>query len=169
MTVIERLYDNAWYVRHAAPAMREQLAADVTRTWMAREEAFAKASNQLSDGAARTPGSTALALFLGNAVQAEYDRARARASEAERCTDIIGGHAFSIRRTPGPDGAMTIEVASCTLKRRATLTRISRSSPWTARMEDPQSRYAQRFTTDLGTDSWEALQRACAWIVGGRL
>jgi hypothetical protein len=165
MTVIERIYDNAWYVAHAAPGMREQLAADVTRTWMACEAAREDA------GRARTVAGlsaarSALALSFGNVTQAEYDRARARATEAERCTDIIDGHAVGIRRDLGAGGAMTVEITSCTLLRRATLTVGARGAEWTADLHDPQSR-VDRFTTTLGSDPWDAVHRACAWITTG--
>ena len=39
MTVIERLYDNAWYVANASPGARDLLAADITRAWMDCEAA----------------------------------------------------------------------------------------------------------------------------------
>lgn len=170
MTVMERLYDNTWYVRHCTPAMREQLAADVTRTWMAREAAFEHANHELhGDAGPASPARTALALSLGSAVQAEHDRAKARAAEAARCTDIVAGHAFGIHRTSGSDGAMTVDVESCTLPRRVTLMRTHGNAPWTATMHDPASRHTQRFTADFGTDAWGAQHRACAWIVTGRL
>ena len=163
MTVIERLYDNAWYVANAAPAAREELAAAVTKAWMDRETAIEDASRARSV-ATLAPSRSALALSLGNAAQATYDRARARAAEAARCTDIVGGHAFSLSRTPAEGGAMTIEVASCTLARHATLTVAGRGEPWTAVLHDPQSRLRDRFTTVLGPDPWEALHWVCDWI-----
>ncbi|MEP6856296.1 MAG: hypothetical protein ABJA33_12540 [Pedococcus sp.] len=167
MTVIERIYDNAWYVAHAAPSMREQLAADVTRTWMgceaAREDA-GHARTVVGPTAARS----ALALSFGNVTRAEYDRARSRAAEAARCTDLVDGHAFTIRRELGTSGAMTVEIASCTLLRRATISIGARGHAWTAVFTDPQA-HRQRFTTELGTDPWDAVQRACAWVVTGRL
>lgn len=163
MTVIERLYDNAWYVANAAPAVREELAAAVTKAWMDREAATSDAEAARSV-ATLAPARSALALSLGNAAQAGYDRARARAAEAARCTDIVAGHAFSMKRTPGGGGAMTIEVASCTLRRRATLTVTGRGEPWTAVLVDPVSRHRERFSTVLGPDPWEALHWACDWI-----
>ena len=168
MTVIERLYDNAWYVAHAAPAVREELAADVTRTWMARESAIEDARRARSV-AGVSPARSALALSLGNAAQAEHDRAKARAAEAARCTDIVAGHAFSIRRTPGSGGAMTVEIASCTLLRRASLTTSGRGAPWTAVLTDPHQPWGERVTTTLGTDPWESLHWACDWVVTGRM
>lgn len=167
MTVIERLYDNAWYVAHAAPGMREALDADVTRTWMACEAAREDA------GRARTVAGlsaarSALALSLGNVTQAEYNRARSRAAEATRCTDIVDGHAFTIRRELGNGGAMTVDIASCTLLRRATISVGARGHAWTAVLTDPQSR-TPRLTVELGTDPWDAVHRACEWITTGRL
>ena len=132
MTVIERLYDNAWYVANAAPAAREELAAAVTKAWMDRESAVDDARSARGV-ATLAPARSALALSLGNAAQAGYDRARARAAEAARCTDIIAGHAFSVSRTAGAGGAMTVEVASCTLSRHATLRVSGRGEPWTYR------------------------------------
>jgi hypothetical protein len=167
MTVIERLYDNAWYVAHAAPGMREALEADVTRTWMAREAALDHAK-RVRTVAGVSPGRSALALSLGNASQAEYDRARARASEAARCTDIVGGHAFAVQREAGPDGSMTMEVSSCTLTRRVSLSRAGRDEAWVATMHDPRSRL-ERFQANLGPDPWDALHRACDWITTGTL
>lgn len=168
MTVIERLYDNAWYVANAAPGAREQLKADVTRAWMEREAAVEDAVRARSV-AALSPARSALALSLGNAIQAGYDRARARASEAARCTDIVAGHAFSVKRQLGTGGAMTITVTSCTLVRRATLTVVGRGELWNATLNDPQSVHRQTFSTTLGTDPWEALHHACEWIVTGQL
>jgi hypothetical protein len=167
MSVIERIYDNAWYVAHAAPGTREQLAADVTRTWMACEAAREDAGRARSVAGLSTARS-ALALSLGNVTQAEYNRARSRAAEAARCTDIVDGHAFAIRRDLGNGGAMTVEISSCTLLRRATISVGARGHAWTAIFTDPQS-HVQRFTTELGTDPWEAVHRACAWITTGRL
>jgi len=166
MTVIERLYDNAWYVAHAAPAVREELAADVTRTWMARETALEDARRARSV-AGVSPGRSALALSLGNAAQAEHDRARSRAAEAARCTDIVAGHAFRIERTPGGGGTMTVEVASCTLARRATLSLRTRGGAWSAVLTDPAQRWGDRATATLGNDPWEALHWACDWVVTG--
>ena len=89
MTVIERLYDNAWYVANASPAARDQLAADVTRAWMERRggpggRARARTVAGLSPGAVRTRP-----LAAATRSQAGYDRARSRAAEAARCTDIV--------------------------------------------------------------------------------
>lgn len=167
MTVIERIYDNAWYVAHAAPGMREALAADVTRTWMACEEAREDAGRARSVSGLSTARS-ALALSFGNVTKAEYDRARSRAAEAARCTDIVDGHAYSIRRELGNGGAMKVDIVSCTLLRRATISVGARGHSWTAVLTDPQS-HAPRFTTELGTDPWAAVHDACEWIRTGRL
>ncbi|WP_344192973.1 hypothetical protein [Pedococcus aerophilus] len=167
MTVIERIYDNAWYVAHATPGMREALAADVTRTWMACEAAREDAGRARTVSGP-TAARSALALSLGNVTQAEYDRARSRAAEAARCTDIVDGHAFSIRRELGNGGAMTVDITSCTLLRRATISIGSRGHAWTAVFSDPQS-HVQRFSVELGTDPWDAVHRACAWIMTGRI
>lgn len=167
MTVIERIYDNSWYVAHAAPGMREQLAADVTRTWMECEAAREDAGHNRTV-AGLTAARSALALSFGNVTRAEYDRARSRAAEAARCTDIIDGHAFTIRRELGHGGAMTVEISSCTLLRRASLRIGARGHAWTAVLTDPQA-HVQRFTTELGTDPWDAVHRACAWVMTGRI
>jgi hypothetical protein len=168
MTVIERLFDNAWYVANASPTAREQLAADVTRTWMDREAAVDDAARARTV-ASVAPARSALALSLGNVSQASYDRARSRLAEATRCTDIVGGHAFTVKRETGPKGAMTVQVASCTLLRTAQLSVAGRGKEWMATFHDPQSRYRESFSTTLGTDPWDAFHRACEWIVSGLL
>ncbi|MDR6863280.1 hypothetical protein [Phycicoccus sp. 3266] len=168
MTVIDRLYTNAWYVTHAAPEKREQLAADVTRTWMAAEAAVEDA-NRARTVSGLSPARSALALSIGNSAQAEYHRARSRALEAARCTDIIAGHAFTITRTGERGGPVLIEIASCTLPRTVSLSQTQRGGEWTATMTDPQSRHAERFTTLLGSDPWDAMHRACDWITSGQL
>ena len=168
MTVIERLYDNTWYVANAAPLAREQLAADVTRTWMDAESANEDVRRARSV-AGVNPSRSALALSLGNAASAAHHRAKARAAEAARCTDIVAGHAFEIVRTTGPDGAVTMDVRSCTLLRRATLSRSGAGSAWTVVLNDPQSRWGERASTTLGGDAWDALHWTCDWIVTGTL
>ncbi len=169
MTVIERLYDNDWYVLNASPAARESLAADVTRAWMAKESAVETAA--LARGVAvLSPSRSAVALSLGNAALAAYDRARARAAEAARCTDIVAGHAFSVSRVLGDSGGMTVEVASCTLQRRATLSASAKGDPWRAVLTDPQSRWGEdTVTRALSTDPWEAFHSVCEWIITGRV
>lgn len=168
MTVIERLYDNAWYVANATPGSREQLAADVTRTWMECEAAL-EDLRQARSVAGVNPARPALALSLGNTAKAAHQRAKARAAEAARCTDIVAGHAFQIRRTTGPDGAVTMDVRSCTLLRRATLSRTGRGAAWEVVLFDPQSRWGERSSTTLGGDPWDALHWTCDWIVTGTL
>lgn len=167
MTVTERLFDNAWFVAHAAPAVRQELAADVTRTWMDWESAREDA-NRVRTVAGVSPGRFALALSTGNAVQAEYHRAKMRAEQAARCTDIVAGHAFTISRSRSLGDAMTVDIASCTLLRRATLTVAGRDQAWIAQLEDPQSHWAAVETVTLGPDPWESLHWACDWIVTGR-
>jgi hypothetical protein len=167
MTVMGRLYDNDWYVSHASPSQREQLEADVTRAWMVREAAVedVERARSVSNIA---PSRSALALSMGNVVQAEYDRARARLLEASRCTDIVNGHAFSVHREGG-HGGMTVDIASCTLRRRATLSTMGRGEPWRATLSDPDRRNVAQFTTMFGTDPWDAFHRACEWITTGLL
>jgi hypothetical protein len=168
MTVIERLYDNAWFVANASPAARDQLAAVVTRAWMEREATMSDAARACSV-AGVSPARSALALSLHNTSQAAYDRARSRASEAARCTDIVAGHAFSVQREIHPKSAMVVEVSSCTLMRRATLSVNGRGAEWYAVLHDPQDRYRESFTTTLGTDPWAAFHQACEWIISGVL
>jgi hypothetical protein len=168
MTVIERLYDNDWYVLNASPAARESLAADVTRAWMDKEAAVEHAS-RTRDVARLAPGRSALALSLGNAAMAAYDRARARAAEAARCTDIVAGHAFSVSRELAENGGMSVDVASCTLRRKATLSCAGRGDRWLVVLHDPQSRWGESVTRVLSTDPWEAFHSVCEWIVTGRL
>jgi hypothetical protein len=168
MTVIERLYDNDWYVLNASPAAREALAADVTRAWMDKESAF-ETANRARTVSAVAPARSAVALSLGNAAQAEYDRARARAAEAARCTDIVAGHAFTVTRVPSDGGGMTIEVASCTLLRRATLSCSAKGQPWQSVLTDPQARWDPSLVRSLSTDPWAAFHAVCDWITGGEL
>ena len=168
MTVIERLFDNAWYVANASPSARDQLAADVTRAWMEREAAREDALR--ARGVANlSPARSALALSLGNSRQAGYDRARSRAAEAARCTDIVLGHAFTVKRELHPSGAMAVEISSCTLLRRASLTAAGRGEVWSGLFHDPQNRHVGSFTTTLGNDPWDAFHQACEWIVSGQL
>lgn len=167
MTVIERLFDNAWYVANASPTARDQLAADVTRAWMERETAMSDAVSACSVSAL-APARSALALSFNNAAQAAYDRARSRAAEAARCTDIISGHAFCVRRDVHEHGGMTVEVTSCTLIRRASLSVSGRGQEWYATFFDPQGK-RESFSTALGTEPWHALHTACDWIISGRL
>ena len=168
MTVIERLYDNAWYVANATPGARDLLAADVTRAWMEREAAREDAMRARTV-ADLSPARSALALSLGNARQAGYDRARARAAEAARCTDIVLGHAFSVKRDAHDNGAMTVEISSCTLLRRVSLTSAGRGQVWTAVFHDPQNRRQDSVARTLGTDPWDAIHESCEWIVSDRL
>ncbi len=168
MTVIARLYDNAWYVTHASPTAREQLAADVTRLWMARETAVEDATRARSVSTV-APGRSALALSMGNVAQAEYERAKSRLAEAARCTDIVNGHAFEVHRETSPGGAMTVELSSCTLLRRVTLSVSERHAMWVGDFTDPHSPHVKAFRTSLCTDPWDAFHRACEWITTGRL
>jgi hypothetical protein len=162
---MQRLYDNTWYVTHADEATRAELAADVTRAWMAREAAHDAANRARSEGTT-TYALSALALSAGNASQAYYDRARSRAAEAARCTDIIDGHAFAITRDSDLGGA-TVTLESCTLGRHVTMRRATGGLTWSATMTDPSSRHAPTFTTDLGPDDPLAERRACDWILTG--
>jgi hypothetical protein len=163
MTVIERLYDNAWYVAHAAPATREQLAVEVMRTRLALE--LARADAHRAKGVSGVlPARFAVALSTGNAAQAEHRRAQARAQEATRCTDIVGGHAFTITRTGATGGGMTMEIYSCTLARHVTLSVSGPGSGWTAQLVDPHARWGSRETVLLGADPWESLHWACDWV-----
>ena len=168
MTVMERLYDNDWYVSHASPSQREALEADVTRAWMVRE-ASVEDVDRARTVANISPARSALALSMGNVVQAEYDRARARLVEAARCTDIVNGHAFTVRREVGQNGAMTVEITSCTLLRRASLSTRGRGEDWTATLHDPERRNVGSFSTSFGSDPWGAFHRACEWITTGLL
>lgn len=165
MTVIERLYDNAWYVANASGAAREALGADVTRAWMERES-----TREAVEHARLLADATQLSLSLSSAgsTQAVLDRAKARAAEAARCTDIVGGHAFCIRRETGAGGAMTMELSSCTLVRRVTLRVAGRGECWTVVLHDPRSQVAATTSQTWGTDPWEALHRACDWITQAR-
>ena len=167
MTVIERLYDNAWYVANASQSARDKLAADVTRAWMDCEAAR-EAAMRARTVADLSPARSALALSLGNSRQAGYDRARARAAEAARCTDIVLGHAFTVKRELHSSGAMGVEISSCTLLRRASLTASGRGEMWSGLFHDPQARSREPFSTTLGTDPWDAFHQACEWIVAGQ-
>jgi hypothetical protein len=163
MTVTERLYDNDWYVAHAAPAPRQLLAVDVMRTRLALE--LAREDAQRAKGVASlSPSRFAIALSSGSAAHAEHRRAQARAEEAARCTDIVGGHAFTITRSGTTEGGMTMEVHSCTLARYVTLSVSGPGSGWTAQLVDPIGRWGNRETVRLGADPWESLHWACDWV-----
>jgi hypothetical protein len=167
MTVIERLYDNAWYVANAAPSARATLDADCTRAWMVKEAAVEHLSRVLTV-AGISPGRSALALSQVNAAVAAFDRARARAAEAKRCTDIVGGHAFAVTRTPSSTAGMTVEISSCTLLRRVTLTVSAKGEQWRGDFVDPQGRRDDRVLRMLSTDPWESFHFACEWITTGQ-
>lgn len=164
MTVIERVYDNEWFVSHASPAARAQLAeavAEAMHECVAAAESAARA-RQLSSAA------FAVALADANAAQAALDRARARAAAAARCTHIANGHAFHVETT-AEGRARRLEVRSCTLTRSARLTVNGHGEDWSAVLSDPGARGRADAQVSLGSDPWDALHRMFQWITTGEL
>jgi hypothetical protein len=164
MTVIARMYDNDWFVAHASPRARVQLAEAVAEATRDCESA--------ADEAARARGTSAaafaVALSHGNAAQAALDRARANAAAAARCTHIVDGHAFSVETT-AEGHARRLDVRSCTLNRSARLTLNGKDEPWSAVLHDPDPRARTKPHVTLGTDPWDALHRMFHWIATGEL
>ena len=187
MTVMERIYDNAWFVANADPEARQGLAeslAQAIRTWEQAQSAAREAQ-------AVSPFAVALALSDGNAAQAHLDRVRTQVEAAGRCTHVISGHAFSISRTYRGGGGRQLEVASCTLPRSASMSLSEPGATWTALLVDPDDRHDPARVI-LGPDRAgasdlldpcdvedlgdlldvvdpQALLRVCQWIVSGQL
>lgn len=164
MTVIERIYDNEWFVSNATPTARAQLAAAVDWAQLDWESA--------ADAATRARGVSsaafAVALAQTNVAQAALDRAKANATAAARCTHIANGHAFSVVTTV-ESGARRLEVSSCTLRRSARLALTGQGENWTAVLSDPHARTRDDAHVTLDTDPWDSLHRIFHWITTGEL
>lgn len=163
MTLVDRLYDNDWYVTSVVQSAHTDLAVEVMRAAQARDVAVA----DVERARLISPAAVTLALSSSNAAQAALDRAQARAAAAGRCTHVVDGHAFTVRGGAA-EGTREVTVASCTLDRTATLWPPSEVGVWTAVLRDPASRYAGNSTVPLVADAQESLERACRWIVTGQ-
>ena len=113
MTLVDRLYDNDWYVTSAEQAAHTDLAVEVIRAAQTRDMAAA----DVERARLISPAAVSLALASSNSAQAALDRAQARAAAAARCTHILDGHAFTVQDGRST-GTREVNVASCTLERR---------------------------------------------------
>lgn len=164
MTLVDRLYDNDWYVTSAEHAAHTDLAVEVIRAAQTRDMAAA----DVERARLISPAAVSLALASSNSAQAALDRAQARAAAAARCTHILDGHAFTVQDGRST-GTREVNVASCTLERTATLWPPTELGVWTAVLRDPAARYGGSTTVRLGADERESLEQACRWIVTGNL
>lgn len=164
MKLMERLFDNAWYVASAEETARADLAAELLRAEQAHDVAVAEVQR------AREVSYAAVAVALSslNSTLAALGRAQTKAEAAARCTDIVDGHAFSVTRIRGVTGAPEVVVASCTLERTATLRSPEGSDVWTARLHDPASGGVPA-SVYLAADAGESFEQACRWVATGSL
>jgi hypothetical protein len=164
MTLVDRLYDNDWYVTSVERAAHADLAVEVHLAAQARDTAVA----DVEQARLISPAAVTLALASINSAQAALNRAQARAAAAARCTHVVHGHAFMIG-DGAAEGTPEVSVASCTLDRTAALWPPSDVGVWTAVLKDPAARYGGSATVHLVADEQESLDRACRWIVTGQL
>lgn len=162
MKLMERLFDNAWYVSCADPLVRADIAAELLRAEQAHDVAVAEVQR------AREVSYAAVALALSslNSTLAALGRAQTRAAAAERCTHVVDGHAFNVSRAVGVTGEAEVVVTSCTLDRTATLRPPAGSPVWTARLVDPSAGGAAP-VVHLGSDERESFEQACRWVALG--
>lgn len=163
MKLMERLFDNAWYVATADPMVRADIAAELLRAEQAHDVAVAEVQR------AREVSYAAVALALSgiNSTRAALGRAQTKAEAAGRCTHVVDGHAFSVGRAVGVTGADEVVVTSCTLDRTATLTPPVATPFWTARLVDPSAGTDREVR--LGSDEHESFEQACRWVALGSL
>ena len=76
MRLMDRLYDNDWYVASARPDVQADVAAELLRAAQAHDVAIA----EVERARAVSPGAVVLALSSSNATQAALGRAQARAT-----------------------------------------------------------------------------------------
>lgn len=164
MKLMERLFDNAWYVASADPQVRADIAAELLRAEQAHDVALAEVQR------AREISYAAVALALSglSATLAAMGRAQTKAEAAERCTHVVDGHAFRVTQVVGVTGAEEVAVASCTLERTVTLRPPATTPMWTGRLVDPASGAADQVVR-LSIDYDESLERACRWVALGSL
>ena len=166
MRLVERMFDNAWYVATRETPSHEALQAELERALQAHRDA----SRDLERARAVSPSAVALALSTLNSTQAALGRAEAKAAAATRCTHVVDGHAFTVRDQTGVTGAPETEISSCTLDRTAVLVPPGDLTPvWTARLTDPARRHLGVTTVNLSPKEAEAFEQVCRWIVTGDL
>ena len=100
MRLVERMFDNAWYVASRETPSHEALQAELERALQAHRDA----SRDLERARAVSPSAVALALSTLNSTQAALGRAEAKAAAATRCTHVVDGHAFTVRDQTGVTG-----------------------------------------------------------------
>ncbi len=164
MKLMERLFDNAWYVASADPAVRADIAAELLMAEQAHDVAAAEVQR------AREVSYAAVAVALSgiNSTRAALGRAQAKAEAAERCTHVVDGHALNVTEVVGVTGADEVVVASCTLDRTATLRPPADTPVWTARLVDPSAAGAVQVVR-LATDYDESFEQAGRWVALGSL
>lgn len=165
MKLVDRLFDNDWFVASAQPTARADLAAELLRAEQAHDVALAdvQRAREIS------PAAVALALSAVNSTQAALGRAQSKATAAARCTHVVDGHAFMVTDVQGVTGAMEFAIASCTLDRTATLRPPADGDGWTARLVDQAARFRPETVVSLGPDPEDAFVQACRWVVAGSL
>ncbi len=137
MRLMDRLYDNDWYVASARPEVQADVAADLLRAAQAHDVAMA----EVERARAVSPAAVVLALSSTNATQAALGRAQARAKAASQCNHVVDGHAFAVREVTGVTGDRDFVIASCTLERTVTMRPPTGVGRWTAVLIDPGSRH----------------------------
>lgn len=165
MRLMDRLYDNDWYVASARPDVQADVAAELLRAAQAHDVAIA----EVERARAVSPGAVVLALSSSNATQAALGRAQARARAASQCTHVFEGHAFAVREVTGVTGDLDFVVASCTLERTVTMRPPVGVGRWTAVLMDPGDRQRPDAVVSLSADMDESFAQACRWIMRGEL
>lgn len=165
MKLMDRLFDNDWFVSCAQPTARADIATELLRAAQAHDVAMADVQRAREV----SPSAVAIALSAINSTQAALGRAQARAAAASRCTHVVDGHAFNVTEVRGVTGAHEVAIVSCTLERTATLRPPAGGDVWTARLVDPAARYRPEAVVSLGPDPQDSFQQACRWILSGSL
>lgn len=165
MRLMDRLYDNDWYVASARPEVQADVAADLLRAAQAHDVAMA----DVERARAVSTAAVVLALSTSNATQAALGRAQARARAASQCTHVVDGHAFAVREATGVTGDRDFVIASCTLERTVTMRPPMGVGRWTAVLIDPGSRQRPDAVVSLSSDMDDSFAQACRWVVRGEL
>ena len=165
MKLVDRLFDNDWFVASAQATARADVAAELLRAEQAHDVALAdvQRAREIS------PAAVAIALSALNSTQAALGRAQSKAVAAAQCTHVDDGHAFNLTEVRGVTGAQEFVLASCTLGRTATLRPPASGDGWTARLVDPTARFRPATVVSLGPDPEDSFVQACRWIVSGSL
>jgi hypothetical protein len=165
MKLMERMFDNAWFVASAEPTVRADISAELLRAEQAHDVAVAEVQRAREVSYA----AVAMALSSVNSTRAALGRAQSKAEAAARCTDVVDGHAFNVTRAVGVTGAQELTVTSCTLERTATLRPPDTTPVWTARLVDPSDGGGQARLVYLAADDRESFEQACRWVATGAL